>query len=269
MREDIYNVYGGSGVFSVSLAGISYCDGSYRIKRKKSDTFVIEYVIEGSGTVIYDDRHFYPKKGDVYMLRAGHSHDYFSDADTPWIKIWFNAAGTLIEALTDAYGLEDRVLFEGADLLPEFESVIELCKNGESEDMCGGIALIFHRMVQKLSAMQAPAGERPGEAALIHRYLDANVSEKIDIEKLSGLIYKSSSQTIRLFKREYGQTPYEYLLGRRIALAQELLRNTNMLVKEVAYRAGFSDEHYFSATFRRRTGFSPREYRLAPNRGED
>ena len=153
MREDIYNVYGGSGVFSVSLAGISYCDGSYRIKRNKSDTFVIEYVIEGSGTVIYDDRRFYPKKGDVYMLRAGHSHDYFSDADTPWIKIWFNAAGTLIEALTDAYGLEDRVLFEGADLLPEFETVDAGSDFGEK------VTLLFDIKTSLYPALEAKLTE--------------------------------------------------------------------------------------------------------------
>ena len=260
MREEIYQIPDSDGPFRVSLAGISYCDGSYHIVRKNSETFVIEYIVEGSGTVICDGRRFRAQSGDVYMLRAGHAHDYFSDADTPWVKMWFNASGALIEALTDAYGLGNRVVFERAELRGEFEEAVELCRSG-GEGVSGEIAMIFHRMVRKLAEMQPQEGGRSEEAVIMRKYLDANVSQKADLGMLADLIYKSVSQSIRLFRKEYGQTPYEYLIGRRMALAQELLRSTNMLIKEVAYRAGFMDEHYFSVAFRRRFGMSPREYR--------
>jgi len=263
MREDIYPVYGqDSGqAFSVSLAGISYCDGSYHIMRKSSRLFCIEYIVEGSGTVICDGRSFRAEKGDVYMLREGHDHDYFSDAETPWTKMWFNASGRLIDALIGVYGLDGAVVFEGVDLSEQFERAIAVCREGDAQRVNGELALILHGMLQRLAAGKGEAGRRPGEAARMRGYIDRNFSGRVDIAALSGLIYKSGSQAIRIFKREYGETPYEYLIGRRLELARELLRSTNMLIKEVAYRSGFADEHYFSSVFRRRFGLTPREYR--------
>ena len=55
MREDIYYVGSPSGdtPFRICIAGISYCDGSYRIRRTDSDVMSIEYIYDGSGTVEY------------------------------------------------------------------------------------------------------------------------------------------------------------------------------------------------------------------------
>ena len=81
--------------FTVSMTGISYCDGSYIINRPHSFTSCIEYIIEGSGTVMCNNRRYTAKKGDVYLLREGTDHYYYSDTDTPWTKIWINFTGRL------------------------------------------------------------------------------------------------------------------------------------------------------------------------------
>ena len=57
--------------FVVELAGISYCDGSYRIHRPKSKCMVAEYIISGEGTVILDGKVYHAKAGDIYMLPPG------------------------------------------------------------------------------------------------------------------------------------------------------------------------------------------------------
>ena len=107
MREDIYYVGSPSGdtPFRICIAGISYCDGSYRIRRTDSDVMSIEYIYDGSGTVEYGGHTYHPEKDDVYMVLQGRDQVYYSDEKTPWKKIWFNASGVLINALTDAYGL--------------------------------------------------------------------------------------------------------------------------------------------------------------------
>ncbi|MFQ9148315.1 MAG: hypothetical protein ACLR5G_08620 [Eubacteriales bacterium] len=74
MREDIYYVGSPSGdtPFRICIAGISYCDGSYRIRRTDSDVMSIEYIYDGSGTVEYGGHTYHPEKDDVYMvLRRG------------------------------------------------------------------------------------------------------------------------------------------------------------------------------------------------------
>ena len=71
----------------------------------------------------------------------------------------------------------------------------------------------------------------------------------------------SVSQLGRIFKAEYGMTVYAYILKRKIETAENLLRNTSLSVKEIADTLSFTDEHYFSNIFKKKTCMTPCEYR--------
>ena len=70
-----------------------------------------------------------------------------------------------------------------------------------------------------------------------------------------------------LFRKETGVGFSNFLLNQRIECAMELLRETNLKVREVAERSGFHDYHYFAKAFKKTTGRSPAEYRKQPKRG--
>ena len=55
----------------------------------------------------------------------------------------------------------------------------------------------------------------------------------------------------------------EYLISRRMERAKELLRTTQLRSSEIAYRVGYRDPHYFSSTFKKMQGTTPREYRMS------
>ena len=61
----------------------------------------------------------------------------------------------------------------------------------------------------------------------------------------------------------------KYHANQRIKSAQNLLRNTGLQIKEVAAFLNYTDEHYFSNSFRKITGMSPREYRLSSKVSSD
>ena len=64
-----------------------------------------------------------------------------------------------------------------------------------------------------------------------------------------------------LFSQHIGETFRDYLNNRRINHAKELLRTTGLACAQVAYQSGYSDAHYFSTAFKRKTGCTPREFR--------
>ena len=64
-----------------------------------------------------------------------------------------------------------------------------------------------------------------------------------------------------LFSHEMGMTFIDYVIGKRMEKACELLMTTDMKSFEVAYSSGYNDPHYFSATFKKLKGMSPMEYR--------
>lgn len=91
--------------------------------------------------------------------------------------------------------------------------------------------------------------------------LERSVAEELHIQAVSESIGLSPFHFLRLFKRQTGVTPYQFLMRSRIRRAIQLLRVTERPVTEIAYDVGFGDLSNFINTFRRETGCSPRQFR--------
>lgn len=249
--------------FYITMSGISYPDASYKIIRNNSSVACFEYILDGTGTVSDGTHTCRPEKDDVYMLLLGRNHNYFSDSECPWTKIWFNAGGRLIESMINAYGLDGKILVKSTGAYKYFAEMLELCKSRSSKsDINEKAAIIFHKLICHLYSISSPNDNAlSDDAATMKDYLDLHLTENVSTEILASLIYKSKSQAIRIFKASLGTTPYDYLLEKRFLLAKSLLTNTNLLIKEIAFRCGFSDEHYFSDLFKKKFQVTPKEYR--------
>lgn len=264
MREDFVEItgYDSDMPFCISLAGISYCDASYKVSRKKSDCYCLEYIISGTGTVEVGDKIYHPAEGDVYLLHLGERHCYYSDPINPWVKIWINFSGSLADGLIESYGLKDKTLFhfDGYKYIKDIHEVLE-DKSLNNSDSMNRAALYLHEFLQKLSRTAKETEGPTGEAEIMKEMIEESIFIPISTEVLASRIYKSPSQAIRIFKKKYGMTPYDYYINIRIKKAVSLLKNTRLTVKEIAYMLCFCDEHYFSNLFKKKTGKSPREYR--------
>ena len=249
--------------FQIRMSGISYCDGTYVIRRTASPITCMEYVIEGKGSVTENDETFTAQAGDIYLLHEGKDHYYFSDAQEPWTKIWMNLTGTTVEHLIYAYGLDRINHVRGLNLSEEFHRFYDTARTcvtaEEAADRC---ALIFHEILQKIADyLRTQTAEESSTARTIKGLIDAAPAYNITLEELSGQLYFSKTHLIRVFRAEYKVTPYEYILSRKLRLAKDLLTNTSLSVGEISAYLNFCDAHYFSNFFRERTGTTPREYR--------
>lgn len=92
-------------------------------------------------------------------------------------------------------------------------------------------------------------------------FLNAQITEKFKMDTLCKHVSKSESQTIRIFKKAYGITPYNYVLNKKISLAKKLIKNTNLSIKQIAEKLNFADEYYFSNFFKQKVGVTPTKYR--------
>lgn len=267
MKEEITSFCPDSGrnyPFILEMAGISYCDGSYKIKREIPDIYVFEYVLGGEGTVRAGAREFHPSEGDIYILHRGSRHEYFSDDKNPWTKIWFNAKGSLIDSLVEVYGLNNINHIKGLDLSDYFYRILTIAKTQEldTKEIFEKSSLVFHEILVRIASyLDSISVMADNEALKVKKYLDSHLKEKLHVEELARVIFKSTSQTIRLFKKEYDCTPYNYLINKRLDMAELLLLNSNMSVKEIADYLCFADQHYFCNCFKSKTGKSPRAFR--------
>jgi AraC-like DNA-binding protein len=93
-------------------------------------------------------------------------------------------------------------------------------------------------------------------------YADAFFTSQITINDMAEIAGLSPNHLLRMFRQVFHQSPYQYLLRRRLEHAQNLLRRTNRSVTEICMEVGFESLGSFSWWFHRRTGLSPLNYRL-------
>lgn len=253
--------------FVIEIGGKSWCDGSYLINRKQAKIWVVEYVLAGRGTVrdtSDPNREYYPEADDVYLLEAGKDHYYYADAEEPWEKIFVNFSGPVVEGLADAFCLSGRIHYPGMSVLkPEFLQIYEWMTNMELPEryVLEQVELKIHKIFRILGQQGRDRQQDTGEMQKVRRYLDEHVRQIVTIQDLSELIYRSPDYVIKHFKREMGMTPYQYLLKRKMTIAERLLRDTVLPVKEVAEHLGYEDAHYFSGLFKKEKGASPKRFR--------
>lgn len=260
MNEYIVQPYSAEDkIFTPLLCGITYPDINYRIKRAYPEYYVLEYVIDGKGVVITDEKKYFVEKGDVYLLKKERC-EYYSDPEDAWTKIWLNFRGNVTEHLLSVYGLDDVTVIKNLNIYPQMKKILDICES--QTNVNARTELVIHEIFRIMhDKMMSDGNSLSAEALLLRDYINTHTSENITIKKLASLIFRSEAQAIRIFKSAYNTTPYEYIISCRIKNAKMLLTSTNLYIKEIAYRTGFCDEHYFSNIFKERTGVTPKMYR--------
>ena len=250
--------------FFIVLSGTSWCDGSYSIQRENASILNVEYVIAGEGTVILEGKQYRAGEGDIYLLPPGRDHHYYSDAHNPWIKIWFTAMGPLINQLLDIYNPRQLHLFPAAGGSEYFEQIHAIGRDStlsgtEKHDRA---ALVFHQLMQYLYRRFYQSEQKISDETIrMKDYIQSHIARPITLRELGDAVFLSESQIIRIFKKDLGVTPYDYILDLKLLRAKTLLQNTALRVRDVAFSLGFHDEHYFSYLFRQKTGKTPTAYR--------
>ncbi len=91
--------------------------------------------------------------------------------------------------------------------------------------------------------------------------IDREYARPLDVAALARAALMSSAHFSRRFRAAYGETPYAYLMTRRIERAKALLRRDDMTVTEVCFEVGCTSLGSFSARFTELVGETPTAYR--------
>jgi AraC-like DNA-binding protein len=94
----------------------------------------------------------------------------------------------------------------------------------------------------------------------VQRHILRHISEDLTIERLSQLFSYHPNYFIRLFRRETGYTPYQYIVQQRMQYAVTQL-NKGLPNEEVCYACGYTDSSTFTRAFRKYYGVAPQKYR--------
>ena len=101
--------------------------------------------------------------------------------------------------------------------------------------------------------------------SFVLNFIRENITEDLTIELLSEKAYMSESNFYRTFKHETGSTPIDFIIEERLKLAESLLRDPKMSVKEAFMASGFNSFSYFCRIFKKKKNLSTTEFKEKSN----
>jgi len=163
---------------------------------------------------------------------------------------------------------EEFFLLNSTDFATAIDKIIRVSVDGNRmKDMFAELAL--RELLLKLMQTQARQliEKHYKQLSAHHRfasviqYIKENRHQKILVDDLCRKVYMSRPSFFRIFKREFGITPVDYILKEKIQLAKELLENPTTSVSAVCYQSGFNSINHFIKVFRQFENCTPLKYK--------
>lgn len=163
----------------------------------------------------------------------------------------------------------DRYFFyNNEELASSINKLLGICLSSKTDkDIFADMALqeLIVRIVQSQN-LQAVQGnvlkDKNSSFSAIVSYIKINLFKKLNLKTLTSEACMSSPSLYRMFKREIGVSPIEFILAEKVNLAKKLLQNPSIHINEVCYESGFEDCNYFIRIFKKIEGVTPKQYQM-------
>lgn len=142
-----------------------------------------------------------------------------------------------------------------------FFSLFDRLKNGKKLALYEGGEFLYRFLTQLLRELEMPSAEGSPLVRQAASYFKSHFSELKGIREAADACGVSQAHLTRVFHKETGQTPLQYLTRLRIEYGLFLLLNTKDTVESIAAACGFLNGNYFAKVFRQYLDCSPEEYR--------
>jgi AraC-like DNA-binding protein len=117
------------------------------------------------------------------------------------------------------------------------------------------------RLLSNVETRVVRGGLLAWQTRRVTEHVEANLSRRIPVQELARLLALSASHFCRAFKRTFGTSPRNYVLRRRIEVAQGLMLTTSEPLCSIAVRCGMCDQPHFTRSFHRIVGETPYVWR--------
>lgn len=248
-------------LFYVELAGEYFGIFDYKVERDFFESLLIMYIEKGVLEVEQNEKTFHVREDEIVLIDCRSPQRYSSkDPITfKWIHIKGNSVFAYSELLNSHFG-EQMVIKAPFPFVQELNFLLGLIRTRSSLEHTKSTAI--HRLLGIL----AETGSRQTKSinttlATAETFLRHNYGNQISIPDVADHVGLSVYYFTHQFKKQYGISPYEFLIAQRISNAKRLLLNSEMSVKDIAAACGYNNPSIFISTFKSRVGSTPSIFR--------
>ncbi len=280
MKEDlVYHTWpldappAGSAVW---LAGVGHYRNGYGACRRAGvyDVCCPHFVLSGHGVLKTPTGEWRFGPGDAYTVWPGMPYEFWElPGEDPLSFNWLWITGTGAEAFGRACGFEsDRLVVRPvkADAAAlAVARIMSIYENRFRGTPCEVLSLLYELAA---ACGGVASDERRGDGgssvplvAKAKAAVEAMLSTAVNVDALARTLGVSRGTLLNAFRREEKTSPVDYIQGRRVARAKELLERTDLPLVKVARAAGFANDKYLMRVFKKAEGVSPGEWRGKKN----
>ncbi len=231
------------------------------------DEYALLYLVDGAG--VFESAHqtaLTIHAGDCLILFPSEWHRYKPEKSLGWEEYWLTFQGGMADIWKRAklIQMHSPLISSGNQhlLSPLFEDLLRLTKPKSARRSFETAALCHLLLARALSGLGAVSvmsnDERLHEAG---DYLRMHPEMDIDLPQLAKQLGMSYSTFRRSFTRHFGSSPDRFHQQARVAKAKQFLIETELPLKSIAERLGYSSEFYLMQVFKRQTGVTPTQWR--------
>jgi AraC-like DNA-binding protein len=231
------------------------------------DEYQMIYIPEGSGFFETKKQKIQIEGGSVILLTPGLWHRFRPNPKIGWREYWVGFAGPAFKAIFDAKFFSKPYVFrtrQSAGILDTFELLIAAAQeNGPAlqQNMAALTSLLLAQLYSSTFAHPATAKEASGMVQRAKEMMLSQETQDLPLEETARRLGTSYSNFRRTFREHTGVAPHQYRLHLKLSHARNLLRNSELSIKEIACQSGFEDEQYFRRFFKKTLGKTPTQYR--------
>ncbi|WP_400073844.1 AraC family transcriptional regulator [Zobellia russellii] len=240
----------------------------YRSRKKGIKEYIFIYCIEGKGNLKVDGQLIHVLPNTYHIIHRNTPHEYNSDKNDPWSIYWMHFGGNLTDNLYKRY-MEHRsnngsIAFERSKI-NLFNEIFHMYKTEYTVPKLEYSNILGLNFISSfVYTSKGIATESTSHTNMINSVIDflmSNLDKTFKSSEIAKQFNCSPSYLFNLFKKRTGYSLIHFFNLKKIQKACEYLKYTDLSIKEISYKVGIQDPLYFSRTFKKNFGVSPKEYR--------
>ena len=215
------------------------------------------FIQDGEGIFETATEKYVLKKDSIIFIKKNVPISYRGNTEN-FKTAWVTFDGSCVDELLRCFSAEAFSFYESGSFFFQLLSCIKLCANDASvEHISKAVYDLVVSYFYELNKARCPSS-----LAVAKSFISQNYAKDISVADIALAAEISPSLLFRMFKRNEGCTPIEYLRTLRIENAKSLLVDTACVsIRDIGETCGFSDTSYFCKVFKAQTGMSPLTFR--------
>ena len=264
-KEQTYTIRGTVKLLNVASAKYG---GDWHSVPHTHNHMELFYIVGGKGQFLIQDQLYPVNVNNLVIINPNVTHTEVSLNAQPLEYIVLGIEGIELSTSANSNG-QFNILdhFESAEISSCLRNILREMEQKSTgyEDVCQAYMEILIIRLMRNTTLAVPTNPQTAssnrQCAVVKRYIDLHFKEALTLEQLAEEAHMNKYYLSHTFKREYGVSPINYMISRRVEESKYLLAETNLSMSQISQLLGFSSLSYFSQVFRRTQSISPMEYR--------